>query len=380
MRTLVGTSFVALYCAAFATAQPEIVDDFESLAAWTVAPSDGVRATIAPADGVHGKCLRLDFDFERGAGFCVIRRELERDLQKNYRFTFALRGAAPPNNLEFKLIDASGENVWWVNRRAYEFPSAWQTVRNQARHFSFAWGPSGGAPLTKLSAVEFAIASSSGGKGSVYIDELTFEALPEVSATTEPPTVQFSTRTDTSPPPANLPANGTLNWTPAAGDAAPTLTLDCRGVREFGGLALEWAPDAHAANYAILLSPDLERWQSTATVTGGNGGRDYVPIAGAEARGVRLQITPPATGRSCTLQSIRLMPAAFGESPNEMFAVIARESPRGWYPRYFLGQQPYWTVVGVPGGATEALIDPTALSRSTSSAAAWSPFCARTAS
>ena len=30
---------------------------------------------------------------------------------------FRLRGDLPPNNLEFKLVDESGENVWWVNRR-----------------------------------------------------------------------------------------------------------------------------------------------------------------------------------------------------------------------------------------------------------------------
>ena len=108
---------------------------------WRVSASDGVQARISTAEGIHGRALRLDFDFERGAGFCVIHRDLPLRLPQNYRFTLALRGAAPPNNLEFKLLDPSGDNVWWVNRRAFEFPTDWRTLSYKARQFRFAWGP-----------------------------------------------------------------------------------------------------------------------------------------------------------------------------------------------------------------------------------------------
>jgi hypothetical protein len=43
-------------------------------------------------------------------------------------------------------------------------------------------------------------------------------------------------------------------------------------------------------------------------------------------------------------------------SPNELVAAAARAAPRGAYPRYWLGEQPYWTAVGVPGDARKALV------------------------
>src|SRR2546423_13481079 len=36
---------------------------------------------------------------------------------------------------------------------------------------------------------------------------------------------------------------------------------------------------------------------------------------------------------------------------------IARDAPRGSYPRAFLGEQSYWTVVGVDRDSAEALIN-----------------------
>jgi len=41
----------------------------------------------------------------------------------NYEITFRLRAQAPVNNLELKLIDATGDNVWWLNRRDFTFPT-----------------------------------------------------------------------------------------------------------------------------------------------------------------------------------------------------------------------------------------------------------------
>jgi len=42
--------------------------------------------------------------------------------------------------------------------------------------------------------------------------------------------------------------------------------------------------------------------------------------------------------------------------PNDFFAVIARQSQAGDYPRYLLGQQSYWTIVGADGDEAEALV------------------------
>ena len=44
------------------------------------------------------------------------------------------------------------------------------------------------------------------------------------------------------------------------------------------------------------------------------------------------------------------------ESPNAFFEAVAREAPRGTFPRAFSGEQSYWTVVGVSGDTESALL------------------------
>ena len=35
---------------------------------------------------------------------------------------------------------------------------------------------------------------------------------------------------------------------------------------------------------------------------------------------------------------------------------VAKDVPRGWFPRGFSGEQPYWTIVGLDGGTRQGLI------------------------
>ncbi len=215
----------ALFAVSVVRAEPVVVDDFESLEAWTAIPSDGVTASLQATDGVDGKALKLDFDFRQGSGFCVVRRAVPRDLPANYRFSFFVRGNGLPNNLEFKLVDPSGENVWWVNRRAFTLPAEWTLISDKARHFRFAWGPSGGKKLEKLGVIEFAVAASEGGKGSLYIDTLTFEELPPPEPVTKQPRLQFSSASGDAKE-ITPDESGRLQWSSAPSDAQPVITVD----------------------------------------------------------------------------------------------------------------------------------------------------------
>ena len=40
-----------------------------------------------------------------------------------------VRADAAVNTFQLKLVDASGDNVWWVNRPDFTFPREWQLVR-----------------------------------------------------------------------------------------------------------------------------------------------------------------------------------------------------------------------------------------------------------
>ena len=56
--------------------------------------------------------LQMDFDFKGGGGFVVARRALSRAMPEDFAVTFRLRGRGAANNLELKLVDATGQNVW----------------------------------------------------------------------------------------------------------------------------------------------------------------------------------------------------------------------------------------------------------------------------
>jgi hypothetical protein len=296
-------------------AQTRTLDDFASIAGWKAMPSDGVSLDLSRDQGA----LRLDFDFHGGAGYAVTHKAFALDLPANWQISFRIRAAAPVNNLELKLIDPTGENVWWINRRSFEFPRDWREVKTKKRQIEFAWGPAGGGEMKKVAAIEFAVTAGTGGKGTVWLDDLTFNELPP-----EHP----------------------YDRTPIVTDTPGVRTLDFLEPREFGGLVLDWDATSH---YAVDISDDGKTWTTIREVTSGNGGRDYLYLPETESRYLRVRgpAVPPR---------IDVKPLVWAPTINAFFAAIAKDASRGSYPRSFSGQQEYWTVVGVPGDTEQALL------------------------
>jgi hypothetical protein len=173
---MIHCSLVFLLVAAVAP-DTTLIDSFDSVTQWTTNPAAGVEITIHPDNGLHGRAMRVDFDFHGHPGYGIVRRELKLDLPSNYEFSFALRGEAPTNTLEFKLVDQTNANVWWSNNPNFDFPRQWRTISRQRRQICFAWGPSARDDIRHVAAIELAITAGTGGKGSVWIDDLSLTAL-----------------------------------------------------------------------------------------------------------------------------------------------------------------------------------------------------------
>lgn len=351
-KTLLGSVGLVVFLAG--AAPEKVLDDFEDISGWKAAPSDGVRFSIGQTEGFRGRAMRLDFDFQGGGGYAVARKAVAIDLSGNYEFSFRLRGEALPNNLEFKLVDPSGDNVWWVNRRDFAFPKDWRTVTFKKRHIEFAWGPAGGGELKKVAAIELAVTAGKGGRGWVAIDELTLTELPEVAPTPRSPSVSASSSAPGHDPARSVDGDPQSVWRSGPQREAAWLALDFLGRREYGGLILDWEPGRHAARYAVEISEDGEDWTQIRSVSAGNGGRDYLFLPETESRHLRLKLDD-ASGDSYGIREVAVQPLAFSASPNAFFEIIARDAKRGAYPRYFAGEQSYWTVVGVDGNREEAL-------------------------
>ena len=358
LATLLGAALAAtaVSAAPASPGRPIVVDACETAAPWKATPADGVSLTLTTDTGAVGKALKLDFDFHGGGGYAVAHRAVSLDLPANYRFTFRLRGECKPNNLEFKLIDESGENVWWCNRRDMEFSPDWKTVTIRKRDVSFAWGPRGGGEPGHIAAVEFAVTAGQGGKGAVWIDDFRLEPLAPRPAEMPAVRAAASSRSNT----AALAVDGVpgTRWEPAANDHEPWLRLDFGADRDFGGLVLDWADGRHALDYAVDLSGDGKSWTEARVVRGSNGGRDYLLMSDSESRFLRLRILRAAPGAAAVaLATLDVKPLEWGASRDRFYAAVAADAPRGSYPRATLGEMTYWTVVGVDFDSAEGLFD-----------------------
>lgn len=338
-----------------AQAQVTLFDDFELSSQWKTIASDGVKIDTATVDGFSGRGLRIDFDFVAGAGYGGIQRRLPLELPPNYKFTFYVKADAPVNNFEFKLLDESGDNVWWVNHRNYEFPKSWQKVNIKKRHISFAWGPTTDKDLKRFDKIEIIIASSMGGKGSLYLDELAFEemAIPDA----HPPAPKLTASSNSDDLQLALDKNPATLWRSASTPTEQTLVLDLQKHREYGGLVIDWDPHDYPQKYSVLSSNDGRQWEPIYPVASGVSGRRYLPLKDGESRYLKLHLIQSSRGQGYGIRELDLKGVEFSETPEAFFQHIAREHPRGVFPKYFLDEQTYWTVVGSHGDAKEALIN-----------------------
>ena len=356
---LLTMSLVATACD---STEPRVLDTFDHPGGWTAQPSDGVALTVGSDTGYRGRAMRLDIDFHGGGGYGVARKEISIDFPDNYEISFWIRGTVPRNNLEFKIIDPSGDNVWWVNRRDFAFPDGWTRISIRKRHVSFAWGPRGGGDPQQASALEFAITAGSGGKGTVWIDELAL--TPREAVTTYDLTPALSASVASATAARAMDYDSATAWdTRAAGEARssdaerPSLTVDFLRNRELGALTIDWDSLDYAASYNVQTSSDGAFWETVYTVADGNGARDYISLPETETRHMRLAIARTSRGRGVALREMVVQPIEWSTSPNAFFTAVARRSTLGTHPRYFHAHQSYWTVVGASGDRREALMN-----------------------
>ncbi|MEO8201390.1 MAG: discoidin domain-containing protein, partial [Gemmatimonadota bacterium] len=335
---------------------PTVIDNFETSLDWTAAPSDGVALHLSSDSGLTGKAMRLDFDFQGHGGYAVARKAVALDLPDNYAFTFWVRGEAPVNNLEFKLIDSTGDNVWWMNQRNYTFPPGWKKITIRQRQIEFAWGPVGGGAAHHVAAIELAITAGSGGKGSVWIDQFQLEPRPPDQPYDRTPIVTASAIIAGHGPALVLDGDSLTSWRANATGIRDSqwITLDFLRPREFGGLSIEWERWSQSVDYNVQVSDDAHTWTDAYAARGSNGGRDEIALPESESRYLRLRLLRPA-GRFFGLRSITVQPLEWAATPNAFFQAIAEKNPRR-FPRYFSKRQTYWTMVGVTGDGHRGLL------------------------
>lgn len=348
---------LTLVLATPAAAQTRVLDAFEDLTPWTADASTDVDSAVSSVDGQTGKAIRLTYDFNGRSGYAFVARAIPLTVPENYEIAFWVRGEGPTNTLEIKFTDESGENVHWRRVPGWTAPDGWTLFTIKKRQIAFAWGPGTDRTFTGAARIEFVITAGEGGQGFIEIDQLTIRELPPVPSVDPRPVATASSAAGADVAARAVDDDPATAWrTTSLGEQS--LTLDLGYEHEFGGLTLRWANKAAATAYRIEASPDGQTWRPLASITGGNGGVDWIRTPEASARHLRLTLAEGQGGdqTAYALNALEIEPLAFGEDPTSFVEAVAKESRRGLYPRGFHGEQPYWTLVGVDGGGESGLI------------------------
>ncbi len=65
-------------------------------------------------------------------------------MPEDYAILFRLRGRGSPINLEIKLVDPTGRNVWRHVAKDLSAGAALARQQVESRQVDFGWGPKGG--------------------------------------------------------------------------------------------------------------------------------------------------------------------------------------------------------------------------------------------
>ena len=314
-------------------------------AAWSPVAAGEARLAVSSAAARGRPALRLDFDFQSGAGFVVARCPVQHEVVEDYTVVFWLRGTGPTNHLELKLVDSTGQNVWRHVTKDVQTPARWKRFRIDSREFEFAWGPASGDVPTHLGAIEFAIVAGEGGAGTLWIRDLTIEdrnasTLARASASSASPGFEADH------------ALGGSGWIPRADDARPWITVDFMEARTLGGLVIEWRDGAPAGGFRVRASTRGRRWRTVYATPRAGGARSYVYLPNLTTRLLRLEFDAPLAGATLSPQSFE-----FSRSIEGFCYRIAQHEPRAWYARWLQREQTLWTTIGTANGTQCALMN-----------------------
>lgn len=311
---------------------------------WQAIVSGNAELKLSTVPAGTAPALRMDFDFKGAGGFVVARRAVKRSMPEEFAVTFRLRGQGAVNNLELKLVDASGLNVWRYVHKDLKPPARWKRMTVDSSAIDFAWGPASGGRIATLGSMELAIVAGEGGKGTLWISDVTIEdrsatQLPEAQASSAVP--QFA---------AAAALHG--GWKPRPDDQRPWIAIDFMEPRVIGGLIVNWLERAPASGFKISTSSTGQRWKTVYRAPQAGGARSYVYLPKTKTRMLRLELVEPSAGAALRVQSFE-----FSRSIESFWNKVAAGETRGWYPRWLHNEQSLWTPFGISHGLQCALLN-----------------------
>ncbi|HXP01643.1 MAG TPA: discoidin domain-containing protein [Luteibacter sp.] len=208
-----------------------MLDAFDTTAGWQATHTDDVSATLRSVPGKTGQAICLNYDFNGVSGAASVRKTLPIDFPDGFALSFDVRGSMPPNTLQLKFIDDSGDNVWWFQKPSFVPTASWQSIEATSRQVEFAWGPVKDRTLRHTRDVEFVIYAEA--QQAPNLD------APPVGAASAAIPRQRAGSSQVPIAAEAAPTGAGSSRAPIAAEAAPTGGLANRGEVCFDNLRLE---------------------------------------------------------------------------------------------------------------------------------------------
>ncbi len=314
----------------------------------TLSGDAGLRLSLTPGPSrqpAGAMALRMDFDFKEGGGFVVAKHVLRRSMPEDYALRYRLRGRGAVIQLELKLADPTGRNVWRHVIKYLHLPSRWTRMTVESRDIEFAWGPQGSGGIAELGALEIAVVCREAGHGSLWIADLVIvDSQPP-----HPPQLRASTELAGTVAADALTPTG---WQPLPTDPGPWLLIDFTAQRRLGGLVLDWRDEAPARGFRVRGSNTGVRFRTLYKAPTAGGKRSYVYLPDSELRFLRLELPEASAGVAVQVKSFE-----FARSIDAFWYHVASAEARGAHPRWLHREQTQWTPIGIADGAQCALMN-----------------------
>jgi len=346
-------------------AEPQNLDSFDVPDIWKGGVSEGAIVDIHLGGPKMNTNLFFTYKFPRAAGYAFAYRDLLLDLSQNFELVFDMKGAAPRSTFEVKFIDESGDNVWWRQFKNFDFSSDWNTIRIRRNDINFAWGPTNNRDIGRVTRMEIVVVGAAGESGTLEIDNLVYRALPEPPAVI--PQISVHAYKPGSMKTIELgnakliaDKNPFTVWEAQVDQAdAVTLEFDLGFARDFGGMTLRWSKETQIPILTMSLSEDGVDWHPAQIqinqATPKNFLISYLRVQQGYGRYIRL-VLQSKKPISMGLAEIIVEGLEFGSDDTVFQLIVAENAPYGTFPRGYMDEQVYWTIVGGPEGTNVALI------------------------
>ncbi len=334
----------------------QTLEQFDSIDGWTIFKSDGVDANAELTNGFFGNGVCLEYNFTKSTGYGGIQKVIPLELPENFQFSFYVKAESPDNNFEFKLIDESGHNVWWVNNVNYKFPTKWTKIKIKKRHINFAWGPTEDKSLRQIHKIEFTVASYLGGKGKIYIDELRFEPLPLEDNSPIIPDLSVTSELNENFSIRNIIDNDSSTKWISKDEGRQEIVLSLGSQKEFGGIVIDWDKQNYAKDFNVFLSNNNYDWEKIYSVREANGNKSFIRLKEEDASQIKIELLKSSNNRF-SISELMIKNVDYSADLNRFFINIAKDHKRGMFPRYFNEEASFWTITGVNEDVKEALIN-----------------------